>query len=276
VSTLFDAAEYLDAALYLFKGEPGTRKSTAALSWPTPQYWFSIDQKMEALIVPARKWGMDVTQIKYDNYGEISKHNTHSKIKQKLQEFQVNPQGNKTIVFDSISSGGDAVNLDTMNLKSGTTTGAGVEKGKRIGGIQVAGLEEYNAEASFFTELIGLLKDIRLYHRVNVILIAHVMEVQIDAKTALIGNFVAKSRQLATGGRKISAKIPAHCTEVYHFNLKPEADISKGGKYEILTQHTFLDFARTAFNLPATIEFNDQQLYTTYIKPAIDKLRGQK
>ena len=270
MSTLFDAAEYLDAALYLFKGEPGTRKSTAALTWPKPQYWFSFDQKMESLLVPARKWEIDFNQIKYDNYTK------YGPMKKKLEEFQASISGYKTIVFDSISSAGDAINLDTMRQKRGTTTGAGVEKGKRIGGIQVAGLEEFNAEASFFTELLGLLKDIRMYHRVNIILIAHVMEAQMDSKTATAGNFVAKSRQLATGGRKISAKIPAHCTEVYHFNLKPNIDPTQGGKYEILTQHTFLDFARTAFNLPATIEFNDKQLYKEFIKPAIDKLKEQK
>lgn len=269
MSTLFDAAQYLDAALYLFKGEPGTRKSTAALSFPKPQYWFSFDQKMEALIVPAKKWGIDISQIKYDNYTK------YGPMKKKLEEFQVSVGEIKTIVFDSISSAGDAINLDTMRQKSGTTSTSGAEKGKRIGGIQVAGLEEFNAEASFFTEILGLLKDIRMYHRVNVIIIAHVMEAQMDAKTAAMGNFVAKSRQLATGGRKISAKIPAHCTEVYHFNLKPEADISRGGKYEILTAHTFLDFARTAFDLPTTMEFNDQQLYTL-IKPYIDKLMEKK
>lgn len=275
MSTLFDAIQYLDAALYLFKGEPGTRKSTAALSFPLPQYWFSIDQKMESLVVPARNWGIDFTQIKYDDYGAASKHDTHSKIKKKLEEFQLSPSGFKTLIFDSVSSAGDSVNLDTMYMKSGTTTDKGTEKGKRIGGIPVAGLEEYNAESGFFIELLGLLKDIRLYHRINIILIAHVMEPQMDAKTATVGNFVAKSRLLATGGRKISAKIPAHCTEVYHFNLKPNIDPTKGGNYEILTQHTFLDFARTAFNLPANIEFNDKPLYQL-IKPYIDKLRGEK
>jgi hypothetical protein len=33
----------------MFKGEPGTRKSTQALSFPGPQYWFSWDRKMNGI-----------------------------------------------------------------------------------------------------------------------------------------------------------------------------------------------------------------------------------
>jgi hypothetical protein len=47
----------VDSLFSMFKGEPGTRKSTAALSYPTPHFWISTDQKMESLVLPAKRWG---------------------------------------------------------------------------------------------------------------------------------------------------------------------------------------------------------------------------
>ena len=41
-----DSVTFFDALYCMFKGEPGTRKSTQALSFPGPQYWFSWDRKM--------------------------------------------------------------------------------------------------------------------------------------------------------------------------------------------------------------------------------------
>ena len=59
-----------DALFAMLKGEPGTRKSTQALTFPKPQYWVSTDQKMESLILPMKRWGYKASEIHYDDYSD--------------------------------------------------------------------------------------------------------------------------------------------------------------------------------------------------------------
>ena len=65
-----------DALYVLLKGEPGTRKSTQALSFPGPQYWFSWDRKMNGIYLPMKKWGLDPKNITFDDYDDWSKAKT--------------------------------------------------------------------------------------------------------------------------------------------------------------------------------------------------------
>jgi len=193
----------LDALFCLFKGEWGTRKSTQALSFPRPQYWFSFD----------------------------------------------------------------AINAQTLQLKSGTTKQDGVEAGKRIAGIPVNTMEDFNAETSALQTFVRLSKDIHKYHKVNVILIAHV--IRTDEKLA--GGKTHVSRTIVTGAKKIAAKIPGNCHEVYHFNMKGDFQDSK---YSLLTTHSQEDFARTALPLAKEIVFEDDPIYDKFIIPAITKLKS--
>ena len=239
----------------MFKGEPGTRKSTAAVSYPGPQYWFSFDRKMKGINIPIRNWGLDPTTIDYDDY------DSWDKAVKKLEQFQVrceNKKGQKygTIIVDSITSCADTMIRGVVSKKSGSGGG------KKIGGIAVAGIEDFNAEASGLSEMIALLKDIHLYHGVNVILIAHVIQTEhktVDGRTHM-------SRIIVTAAKKIAAKVPAFCDEVYHFNMK-------GGKYGLLTAHTGDDFARTTLPLEQEILFEDEPLYEKWIVPAIAKMQ---
>src|SRR5215471_15606150 len=112
----------LDALYCLFKGEPGTRKSTSALSYPSPQYWISTDQKMEALNLPAKKWGVKMRDIHYDDYTDWDKPRA------KLEQIQVNCPY-KTIIVDSITSIGDAMTAQVRKFKK-TNPSADGGKGK--------------------------------------------------------------------------------------------------------------------------------------------------
>lgn len=249
----------------MFKGEPGTRKSTAALSYPGPQYWFSFDQKMESLILPMRAWKVDPKTITYDDYADQG----WTKARTKLEQFQLNCPY-KTIILDSITSIGDAINRQTLKVKGGTTNQAGEEKGKRIAGIPVNSIEDFNAETSAFQEMMALTKDIHKFHKINVILIAHIIQTEQkspDGKTHM-------SRLIVTGGKKIAAKMPAYVPEIYHFNIKSGHVVGAGGKYTILTSHTGDDFARTALPLDSEITIGDDPLYSKHIEPAIKKLKG--
>lgn len=250
----------LEALFSMFKGEPGTRKSTCALSYPTPQYWFSMDQKMESMILPAKRWGIKAADIQYDDYTDWDKPRA------KLEQLQVNCPF-KTLIVDSITSTGDAMTRQVRRLK------AQEGSGKKIGGIPVSGLEEFNAESSAFQELIALLKDIHKFHNVNIIMIAHILGARKDNDA---NKLTHHSRIIVTGAEKISAKIAAYMTEVYHFNIKANFEADKEGQYGLMTVHTGNDYARTSLPLPQEIYFNSEPLYDRYILPAINKLKAEK
>lgn len=255
-----------DYLFALFKGEPGTRKSTAALSFPKPQYWISTDQKMDALIRPARAWGVDMKDISFDDYSDWTKP------RQKLEQLQMKCDY-KTIIVDSITSVGDVINRQTLKMKAGTKTIDGKDKGVTVGGISVNSMEDYKAEASAFQEMVALLKDIHKFHKVNVILIAHVIGARKPDDANKSTHF---SRIIVTGGQIISAKIPAYCSEVYHFDIEQSANVDREGTYGLLTVHTGNDFARTSLPLERRINFGGDPLYDKWIKPAIELNRVTK
>lgn len=250
----------IDALFCMFKGEPGTRKSTQALSFPTPQYWVSTDQKMESLTLPAKRWGVDMKAVHYDDYTDWDRP------KKKLEDFKVNCPY-KTIIIDSVTSIGDCMTSQTK--KSKRAEGGG----KMIGTINVSGLEEYNAEASAFQDLIAILKDVHKYHKINVILIAHVVGQRKNDDT---NKLTHHSRVIITGGDKISGKLASYMTEVYHFNVQGAFEEDKEGKYGLYTSHTGNDYARTSLPLERSITFNNDPLYEKWISPAITKLKAEK
>lgn len=250
-----------DVLFTMLKGEPGTRKSTQALSYPTPQYWISTDQKMESLYLPMKRWGVNPKDISFDDYQDWSKP------KAKLESFQLNCPF-KTIIVDSLTSVADNMNRETRKFKKDVDG-----TGKKIGNIAVNGLEEYNAEAVAFQEMIAILKDIHKFHKVNIILIAHVIG---QRKNDDNNKLTHHSRVIITGGDKISGKIASYMTEVYHFNVNAGFDADSGqGKYALFTQHTGNDYARTSLPLPREIEFNDDPLYEKYVEPAIKRLKAE-
>jgi hypothetical protein len=254
-----------DSLYCMFKGEPGTRKSTQALSFPGPQYWFSWDRKMNGIYLPMKKWGVDPKQVSFDDYDDWNKP------KKKLEMLQTDCPY-KTIVLDSITSMADMTLRQTTRMKYGVTRQSGAAAGKLVAGIAVNEIEDYNAESAALQELIALTKDIHSYHKVNIILIAHVVQAEYRNTT---NNTTHVSRQIVTAGKKVSAKIPAYCGEVYHFNIKRGMVVGAPGEYSLLTEHTGDDFARTALGLPNEIVFGDKPLYETYIKPAITNMKAE-
>ena len=240
----------------LFKGEPGTRKSTCALSFPKPIYFFDYDGKMDALGLPVRDWKVDPTQIVSDYYSNWDN------AKRQLELFQAQCKY-KTIVIDSITSLADAINRQTLKTKS-----ADGGSGKKVGTIPVNSIEDFNAEDSALKEMIALCKEIKKQHKVNIILIAHV--VQKEMKTADGKTHMA--RLIVTAGKSIAQKIPAYCSEIYHFNVKAGFDVRAGGQYALWTVHTGDDFARSSLPLESEIVFGNEPLYEKWIAPAIEKM----
>ncbi len=246
----------------LFKGDPGTRKSTCALTFPRPAYWFSWDRKMESMMLPIQKFGINPKDIKYDDYEDWLK------ALNQLEKFQVDCPY-KTLVIDSITSMADMTLRATKKSKSGVKRQSGKTAGMQVGGIPVNEMEDYNAESSALNELIAVCKDIHKFHKVNIILIAHVIQAEYksqDGETHF-------SRTIVTAGKRVAPKIPAYCGEVYHFNIEKGFDVGTGGQYALLTEHTGDDFARTGLPLDKKIVFGNDPLYDKWILPAINKLK---
>jgi AAA domain len=255
---------------YMFKGEPGTRKSTAALSFPTPQYWFDWDLKMQSMLVPMYKWGINPEDVVYDNYMDWDK------ARKKLEEFTTkckHPDGRKyeTIVIDSFTSGMDMTLRQTLSFKGGQVRKSGQAAGKTIANIPINEIEDYNAESSAANEMIALLKDIATFHKLNVIIIAHVMEVTFKG----LNGETSMSRTIVTAGKRVAAKLPGYCSEVYHFDIEKSLSSSVPGDYTCITENTGEDFARTGLELPRRIKFNEKPLYKDFLAPAIAKLKAQ-
>lgn len=240
----------------LFKGEPGTRKSTCALSFPKPIYYFDYDGKIDALGLPILNWKLNQNEIVSDYYSDWDS------AKQRLELFQAQCKY-KTIVIDSITSLADAINRQTLKTKQ-----ADGGSGKRVGTIPVNSIEDFNAEDSALKEMIALCKNIKKNHKVNIILVAHVVQKEMkssDGKTHM-------ARLIVTAGKGIAQKIPAYCSEVYHFNIKMGFDRNQGGQYALFTVHTGDDMARSSLPLPEEIVFGSEPLYDKWIKPAIDRM----
>jgi hypothetical protein len=248
----------------LFKGDPGTRKSTQALTYPKPIYWFDFDDKIKAMALPMKHFGINGKDIHYDRYAGDD---MWARARAKLESFQVSCPY-KTIVIDSITSLADKVLRNVVKSKTGQTRASGASAGKRIGGIPVNELEDFNAEAATLTEMVDLTKDICNYHKVDVILIGHV----IATEEKNIGGLATISRILVTAAKRNGAKIPAYCDETYQFGLEPAMEVGKAGDFNILTSHSGTDFARTSLPLPAKIIIRNGNLYEEYIKPAIKKI----
>lgn len=249
-------------------GEPGLRKSTQALSFAKagPQFWLSFDRKMSGILIPARNWGIDLSTIDYEDYDDWAK------AAKKLEELSMNAKKyTGGIIVDSITTMADAALRQTLKIKIGQTRSSGQKAGKLVGGIAVNEIEDYNAEAGAINEMMALLKDINTFHKIPVILIAHVFES--GHKPGQTGTTV--NRRIVTAGKAPAAKIPAVCTEVIHFNLKPGV-VEGTGSFVMITENNGDDFARTSIGLPKEMPFTDEPLYEKWFKPAMDKMNAGK
>lgn len=248
----------------LFKGEPGTWKSSAAVTYPGPQYWFSFDGKMDNLRIAMKKWNIDPSSIEYDDYTKWNDAKT------KLESMTLGAPGDlkyKTIVIDSITSCADYMLRETIKMKTGATRKSGQSAGKSIGGIAVNEMEDFNAEAAGITELIALTKDVHKFHKISVILIAHVVRVETKDPSGRI----QVTRSIVTAAKKAAFKIPAYCNEIYHFGLRTSIDPTAGGDHVILTQNSGDDYALTSLELDREININGVNLYRDVVEPAINR-----
>lgn len=229
----------------LLKGDPGTGKTPAALSFPYPTLFFDCDYRAQSLL----------PYFKYDKERqkniEVVQPNHFDDVKTRLERIysSLSDFPFKTIVLDTLTTYSD-LSLRGAKMEKG---GSG---GRTIGTVLVPGIQDYGDEAAILNEVMTLLRLIYKKGRVNTILCAHV--VTVDEKDINAGKNEQKvtySRSLLTAGKKIGSKLPSYFDEVYHTTVEP----GMGGqpKFICKMRHTGFDFARTGLECPNEIDFTN-------------------
>jgi hypothetical protein len=151
-----------------------------------------------------------------------------------------------TVVVDSLTMLADMIILQSIR-----SAGKGDDKdrvGKRIGGVMVPSIEDFNMESGALTQVLDALRGISA----NVILTAHVITV---SETDLKTKRVRENRTLLTAGKKIAAKIPTAFDEIYSFYSQGSVTGDKR-EYFCTTYNTGLDMGKTAHPMPDTVDLS--------------------
>lgn len=239
----------------LFKGLPGTGKSDAALSFPTP-YVFDFDRKMPAIAMKHFP-GKDVH---WDNFENIFH------LRDRMNELIINCPY-ETLIFDSVTSLSSCF-LNSMDRTKGTSLMEQISRavttktGEKM--IEAIGIDYYNAESSFFERFIIEMSSL-LYAREknpkHVIILAHVLVTE-SAPNPLKQGATTISRSILTAGRKAATAIEKSFDETYYFTVESNPfSANTEPTYICNTKPAGADNARTAFNLPARINFTNKNFY---------------
>ena len=241
-----------DEVMFLFKGEPRSGKSIAAASFPNC-YIFDMESRIRSVAahwIPKGK-----RDIQYDTYG----YHDYSKFDLMWDKFIAasNKFPYDTVIVDTLTSASDLL-LHHVNLQKGIDG----KKLKKVGGVTVNSIEDYNAEASALTELVLFMRQIKCKYK---ILVAHVVKTD---RQDLENNETVVTRQLLTAGKKVAAKLPGYFDEIYHFEQKPQAGRPR---FLVQTMNTGEDFAGTTLKIPQTIDQTGQSLFEI-IEPSLKEV----
>lgn len=245
----------------LFKGDPGTGKSIAAMSWAAKGKCrvIDFDGKIGAAINFYKETCKRPDII--DNL-EYFQYKTYNDGMLDLAEWTDDPTFNRpgnTIIIDTLTTGVDSMLVDIGAIKGKEKA---KDKLKFVGNIQVSDIEDFNAETSALTRLV---QGTKFKLECNFIMIAHVVQ----TRQNMLDGSVKSSRQLITAGKKIAAKLPAYFDEIYHFDSNQDfgdTNAIRATKYLCYTKHSGDDFARTSLKLPEKFDFTNRGLYDLWIK----------
>lgn len=243
----------------LFVGASGTGKTPAACSFQTPNektfVWdWDFDGRIRGLL--GCPW-VDRSRISYDYFPPMkSGVQTFSSINDKCEMLQNNILQNKnlyeTIVLDSLTGMCNCLICDAIPLAH-TGGAAGKSKGRKLGAINMPGMEEYGYEANGTDQIISFLRSIPIK---NFIATAHIVDKygKIDpddpySATEVIGTTICLRP-------KISAKIGIYFDNIFIFSKEWKANKAK----------YFVEFrgelARTVYSgLPDRAEITNMNFY---------------
>lgn len=245
----------------LFKGESGTGKSTAALSWPG-LYVFDFDKKMPGVA----KKHYPRKEIHYDTFDYFEE------VVQKLKEFhEYCPY--ETLLADSFTFlcsltmnsvarvKGDSVPemlqrvnepVDIKKKKTGPKT------------IEPMSMEYYTGEVRFTEWFIDQLKALwaRPGNPHHVIVTAHVLKVE-SAPNPFKDGAVTVTRDIVSKGRKAGQQLPAGFDDVYLFGYTQINPFDQESKPRRLcfTEAYGEDSAKCSLKIPTVLDFTNDSLY---------------
>jgi hypothetical protein len=248
-----------DGLLALFKGDSGTGKSVAALSYPKP-YVFDFDRKMPGI---ARKH-FPHKEIHYDTFEDIFE------VSDKLVDL-MRDCPYETLITDSFTA------LTNLTIESvGKVKGESVpEMLQRVQDtknknrqLEMMPIDYYGGEDRFCNFFISQLK--RLQARAGnpkyVIVIAHVLTV--DSAPDLKTKIVTRTRSIVSKGRKVAAWLPTEFDDMYIFGYEQGNAFAERGsadskpKRVCITESYGEDAAKCSIRgLPSTLDFTDGSLY---------------
>lgn len=233
-----------DANLFLFKGDPTTRKTANAGSFGEPGKPFGvadIDGKVGSIKVahPDKKF-------QYDYFSPTEYVRLTDYIESIVDR---NPFQGGTFVFDSFTSFVKMSIGYAISMRSG-------KRGKdepQVGDTDIAGWPEYNFETAVLDNMMACLRE--LSKSCKVIVTGHVIgtEVKVEDGAKVI------YRPIFTAGKKPAIFLPGQFKEIYHFYQEKTA--SGVAKYIAVTQSTDVDYASTMLGLPKVIDVTDCKLY---------------
>lgn len=233
-------------------GQPARGKTTAGLSFPTPMLIFDFDGKLTGPIYYATKFGIDLSQIEVESPADWGR--DWERLAMKLVRFRSNPDKFKTFGLDSLTSLADFLLSLTGENKLKDS-----KQVKKIGGIQVPAIDEYNAESAGIMDLLIFMKEVQAHFWLT----AHVIE----TRTASIENQrPIISRTLLTGGKKVAAKIPAYFPENYAFNIEMPVNTQDLVRYICYTKPNEDDYARTELPLPPKFDFTEKLFFNELMR----------
>jgi hypothetical protein len=209
------------------KGIHGTGKTIFSCGKEfRPVYVLNCEGRMESVISYYRKIDGHVKDVYYDDYHMAT---GFFPLDKRMDELAARPGEYKTVVVSSLTSFVHIVMSHLMRQKSQEVNQQGKPKGKKIGGIPVNVLEDYNAEdAAIIYELCAFLQDLK-NNGVNVILEAHITPYEIttiDPDTS--ARLTQTIFQILTKGKKAPAQIPNYFNDVWLFEKAYSGDFQAG------------------------------------------------
>lgn len=250
-------ARETDRGLFaMFKGPSGSGKSVGALSFPNA-YVFDHDSKMPNIALKH----FPKVHIEYDTFRDIFK------VSERLVEL-TNDCPYETLICDTLTSLSYTCikSIDEVKDSNVLKMLANVKATKKGGQtIELRGFDYYNGEDSFLKYYIDGLKELwaRPGNPKHVIMIAHCLD---SEQKNIVSGITTHTRRIVTAGNKIAAYIPAQFDDVWHFATQSPFGASLDVKDErvqriVCTEQIGEDDAKTAFDLPAKINFTGGSLY---------------
>lgn len=234
----------------LFKGDSGSGKSVAALSFPSP-YVFDFDFKMPSI---SMKHFPD-KEVHWDTFSNIFEIDKQIAILLGSCPYE-------TLIIDSITglvnicmkSVGEVKGETVPNLLSKTKGGA----------IEMMGIDYYSAEDRFCSYFIDKVKELwdKNGNPKNVIITAHVTTVE---STEGIGKnkIITQTRSIVSKGKKFAAYLPTGFDNIYVFGHEMPAldDLDQSVKRVCITESFGMDSAKCSYRFPQRLNFTNGSLY---------------